>query len=151
MTATAGERMDLGTEQTERGLTALVGRMTDGFSRLVTQHLTLARLELMEDARVMGSDVALIAVFVPFVLVGYFFLCGALAVVLAGWLGWAGSLAVVGGFNLVGGGLGIARAARRLQAHAVMDDTAEELNRSVAVLAQAPVAPALPREVSHGR
>ncbi|WNG42314.1 phage holin family protein [Archangium minus] len=130
--------MGLGTE-TERKLTALVGRLTDGFSKLVTQHLTLARVELMEDARVMGMDVALIASFVPFVLVGYAFLCGALSVVLASWVGWAGALALVGAVNLVGGVLGIARVALRLKSHRVMDGTAQELERSVSALAQAPV------------
>jgi len=156
MRATAGEQMGLGTEQTERGLTVLVGRLTDGFTKLVTQHLTLSRVELMEDARVMGSDVARIAAFVPFVLVGYLFLCAALSAFLARWIGWDGSLALVGTVNLVAGGLGIARAASRLKTHSVMDDTARELNRSVsAVLAQAPVPavqPAtLPREAGHGR
>jgi hypothetical protein len=155
MKATAGEQMGLGTEQTERGLSVLVGRLTDGFSKLVTQHLTLARVELMEDARLMGSDVARIAAFVPFVLVGYIFVCGALSAFLAQWLGWAGSLALVGMVNLVGGGLGIARAATRLKSFRLMDNTAAELNRSVSVLAQAPVPQpqpvALPRESSHGR
>ncbi|QRK14167.1 phage holin family protein [Archangium violaceum] len=148
--------MGLGTE-TERKLTALVGRLTDGFSKLVTQHLTLARVELMEDARIMGQDVALIAAFVPFVLVGYAFLCGALAAVLAQWVGWAGSLALVGAVNLVGGVLGITRVAMRLKSHRVMDETTQELERSVAVLAQAPAAAAqaqpavLPQGAGHGR
>lgn len=157
MRATAGEQMGLGTEQTERGLTALLGRMTDGFSKLVTQHLALARLELMDDARAMGTDLARIAAFVPFVLVGYAFLCAALSAFLARWIGWDGSLAVVGALNLVVGGVGIARSAARLKSHRLMDDTTEELTRSVEVLAQAQ-APApqlqpavLPTEVRHGR
>ncbi|HEX5746402.1 MAG TPA: phage holin family protein [Archangium sp.] len=149
--------MGLGTEQTERGLSALLGRLTDGFSKLVTQHLTLARVELMEDARVMGTDVARIAAFVPFVLVGYCFLCAALSAFLARWIGWDGALALVGAVNLVGGGMGIARAASRLKSFRLMDDTAEELNRSVTALAQTPVpVPAvqpatLPPEAGHGR
>jgi hypothetical protein len=157
MKATAGEQMGLGTEQTERGLSALLGRMTDGFSKLVTQHLALARLELMDDARAMGTDVARIAAFVPFVLVGYAFLCAALSAFLARWIGWDGSLAVVGALNLVVGGVGIAQAAMRIKARRLMDDTTEELSRSVEVLAQtqAPVPqlqPAvLPRESGHGR
>jgi hypothetical protein len=131
--------------------------MTDGFSKLVTQHLALARLELMDDARAMGTDVARIAAFVPFVLVGYAFLCAALSAFLARWIGWDGSLAVVGALNLVVGGVGIAQAAMRIKARRLMDDTTEELSRSVEVLAQtqAPVPqlqPAvLPRESGHGR
>lgn len=127
--------MHVGSEQTERGISALVGRMADGFSRLVTQHLQLARVELAEDARAMGLDIASIAVFVPFLLVGYGFVCGALAVVLAPWLGWAGAIGGVGLLNLVGGGLGILRAVSRLKTRRMMDDTADELTRSMSVLA----------------
>jgi uncharacterized membrane protein YqjE len=135
--------MGLGNDQTtDRGIAALVGRMADGFSRLVTQHLQLARMELVEDAKAMGLSVASLAVFVPFVLVGYFFLCGALAVVLAPWLGYAGGLAAVGAANLVGGGIGIYGAIQRLRTRNLMDGTAQELNRSVAALAAAPQAPA---------
>lgn len=127
--------MALGTEQTaDRTITALVGRMADSFSRLVTQHLQLARMELAEDTRAMGVDAARIAVFVPFVLVGYFFVCGALAVVLAAWVGWAGALALVGGLNLVGGGGGIFYSVQRLRTRSVMNDTSQELNRSMAAL-----------------
>ncbi len=142
--------MNLGTEQTDRGITALVGRMADSFSRLVSQHLTLARLELAEDAKAMGLDVARIVAFVPFVLVGYVFLCGALSVALAAWLGYAGALLVVGALNVVGGGLGIWRAVSRLQNRQVMDDTSQELSRSVEVLtAVSPpsVPPSQPRNV----
>ncbi len=141
--------MNLGTEQTERGLTALVGRMADGFSRLVSQHLTLARMELAEDAKAVGGDVARIAVFAPFLLVGYLFVCGALSLALAPWLGYAGGLGAVGALNLVGGTVGVLSALSRLKARRVMDDSAEEFSRSVAVLSSASqaVAPPQPRNV----
>ncbi|NTX55318.1 phage holin family protein, partial [Myxococcus sp. CA039A] len=93
--------MHVGSEQTERGLAALVGRMADSFSRLVTQHLQLARLELAEDLKATGMNVAMIAAFVPFILVGYAFACGALAAVLSAYLGWAGALGAVSLLNLV--------------------------------------------------
>jgi uncharacterized membrane protein YqjE len=141
--------MTLGTEQTDRGIAALVGRMADSFSRLVSQHITLARLELAEDAKAMGLDVARIIAFVPFILVGYIFLCGALSVVLAAWVGYAGALAVVGALNVVGGGLGIWRAVARLQNRHVMDDSSQELSRSMAVLTTVspPAVPSQPRNV----
>ena len=126
--------MHVGSEQTDRGVAALVGRMADGFSKLVTQHLQLARLEIAEDAKAIGLDVASIAVFVPFLLVGYAFVCGALAAVLATWLGWAGALALVGGLNLGGGVFGILRAVKRMQSRQMMDDTTSELSRSMAAL-----------------
>ncbi|HET9450607.1 MAG TPA: phage holin family protein [Aggregicoccus sp.] len=124
----------MGTEPTDRGITALVGRMADGFSRLVTQHIALARLELAEDARKMGAGVGRIAAFVPFLLTGYALVCGALAVLLARWTGLPGALALVGLANLVGGGLGIASALRHMRAVRVMDASQEELNRSAAAL-----------------
>ncbi|MDY7225145.1 phage holin family protein [Hyalangium rubrum] len=141
--------MNLGTEQTDRGISAIVGRMADGFSRLVSQHITLARMELAEDAKAMGLDVARIAVFVPFLLVGYFFMCGALSVALAPWLGYAGGLALVGALNLVGGIVGILTALSRIKARQVMNDSAEELSRSMAALTtpNAIAAPPQPRNV----
>ena len=138
--------MNLGTEQTDRGIAALVGRMADSFSRLVSQHITLARLELEEDAKAMGLEVARIVAFVPFVLVGYVFLCAALSVVLAAWIGYAGALAIVGGVYLVGGGLGIWRAVSNLQGRQVMDGSSQELSRSVAVLTTTVGVPAVPSQ-----
>ena len=128
----------MGTESTDRGITALVGRMADGFSRLVTQHLALARLELAEDARQVGTGLARIATFVPFLLTGYALVCAALAVLLARWMGLPGALALVGLANLVGGALGISSALRRMRSVRVMDETQEELNRSAAALTAAP-------------
>jgi len=149
--ATAREQMGLGTEQTDRGLTGILGRMTEGFSRLVTQHLALARVELVEDLRGLGKDTALIVAGVPFVLLGYAFLCAAVAALLAPAVGWAGALALVGGLNLLIGGVGIGVAASRLKQRSLMDGTAEELNRSVEVLAAQAESVALVKESHHGR
>jgi uncharacterized membrane protein YqjE len=141
--------MNLGTEQTDRGIAALVGRMADSFSRLVSQHLTLARMELTEDAKAMGLDVARIVAFVPFLLVGYLFLCGALSVALAAWIGYAGALAVVGGVNVLGGGFGIWQAVSHLKTRHMMDDSSQELSRSMQVLTavSAPATPSQPRNM----
>lgn len=124
--------MGLGTEQTtDRNIAALVGRMADGFSKLVNQHIQLARAELGEDIRGMGKDVVHIAMVVPFFLVGYIFLCGALAALLASFIGWAGALGLVAAVNLGVGGFLLHRALTRLRARDVMNDTAQELTRSV--------------------
>ncbi|ATB47073.1 phage holin family protein [Corallococcus macrosporus] len=140
--------MHVGSEQTERGISALVGRMADGFSRLVTQHLQLARMELAEDVKATGQDVAMIAAFVPFILVGHGFVCAALAAWLSTWLGWAGALGGIGLLNLVGGVGGAAWAVNRLKARRMMDDTSEELSLSVAALTSA--APSAPVNALQG-
>ncbi|ABF90686.1 conserved domain protein [Myxococcus xanthus DK 1622] len=129
--------MHVGSEQAERGISALVGRMADGFSRLVTQHLQLARMELAEDVKATGLDVAMIVAFVPFILVGYGFVCAALAAWLSTWLGWAGALAGIGLLNLVGGAGGAMWAVNRLKARRMMDDTSQELSLSMAALTNA--------------
>lgn len=124
--------MGLGTEQTtDRNIAALVGRMADGFSKLVSQHIQLARAEMGEDIRGMGKDVARIAMVVPFLLVGYLFVCGAIAALLSSFIGWAGALGLVGGANLAGGGYLLYRALTGFRTRHVMNDTAQELTRSV--------------------
>lgn len=153
--------MHVGSEQTERGISALVGRMADSFSRLVTQHLQLARLELAEDMKATGLSVAMIVAFVPFILVGYAFLCGALAALLSTWLGWPGALGAIGLLNLGGGAGGALWAVKRLQGRGVMGDSSQELLRSMAALTQSPAAPAVNtlrdanshpfKEQTHGR
>src|SRR5688572_21839686 len=90
------------------GVGGLVTRLADGLGKLVTDHITLARLELSQDARGLLKDVAGILVFAPFVLVGYGFLCAALAVALASFMSPAVAVLLVGLLNVIGGGAGIA-------------------------------------------
>jgi Putative Actinobacterial Holin-X, holin superfamily III len=138
MKATRGEVMGFFTEQPDRGggIANTIGKITDGFSKLVTQHIALARLELAEDAKAMGGEIGRMAAFVPFLIVGYALLCGAISVVLARWLSLAGGLALVGALNMVGGTLGIQAAVKRLKGRDVMHTTLQEFNRSAASLAQ---------------
>ncbi|TNV44971.1 phage holin family protein, partial [Corallococcus exiguus] len=48
-----------------------------------------------------------------------------------------GALALVGAVNLVGGGLGILRAVKRMKSRQMMDDSVSELSRSMAALTNA--------------
>jgi hypothetical protein len=124
-------------EQEERnGLSAAVGRLTDGLTRLFSEHLALARAELKEDARAVGGNLARVMLFVPLVLVGYGFLCAALAMGLSAAIPLWVSLLVVGGLNLGVGGVGAMAAARRLQARpALLDESFSEAQRSAQALA----------------
>lgn len=118
----------------EHGIAAQVSRIADGFSRLVSQHVALARMELAEDARAIGISVGTIAALAPFVLVGYTLLCGALALAIAPWVGLAGGLALVGGVNVLGGAGGILLAVNRLRARQMLGTTRQELSQSAQVL-----------------
>jgi hypothetical protein len=106
-------------------------------------------MELAEDAKAMAMDAARIIAFVPFLLVGYLFLCGAIAVGLAQAIGYGWALAAVSLANLAGGGFGIWHALSRLKTRQVMDDSAQELSRSMAVLTTGspPAVPPQPRNV----
>ena len=61
------------------GIGTHLSQLADGIGKLVAHHLQLARLELTDDAKAAGAIVAKMAVYVPFVVVGYALLCAALA------------------------------------------------------------------------
>ena len=69
-------------------------------TRLIGEHLLLARIELREDVRVLGGQLARIALFAPLLMVGHALVCSALAVLLAQWIGTAAALLVIGIPNL---------------------------------------------------
>lgn len=126
-----------GAEQERSGLAQAFGRITDGISRLVSDHLALARVELREDAKTLGLQVAKIAIFVPAVLVGYGLLCVAIALALRPWVGDVGAFAIVGGVNFVGGALGAYLAANKLSKHPVLETTRAEAQRTSQTLTHA--------------
>lgn len=121
-------------DESDGSIAQLVARMADGLGRLLSQHVALAKLELSEDARAVGTEVAKVTVFLPFVLTGYLLLMAALGIALAQWLGVAGGLALVGGVNLVGGGAAAALALSRLRRRKLLEGTASELERTSARL-----------------
>ena len=120
----------------ELGLSGQLSRLADGIARLIGQHFALARLEIVEDARRMGKGAAGIAFFVPFLLLGYGFLCAALTAWLQNHLPLPWALAAVGGANVLLGAVGLLRAAQTLKSRTGMDDTVDELRRSADLLSK---------------
>ena len=115
----------------------LVGRIADGLGRLVTDHVTLARLELVEDAKGWGAEIARLLVMLPFVVVGYACLCGALSVALGHLIGLGWGLLAVGLANALGGGLGIWAAMGRMRRKGMMESTLKDLKQSASAIAAA--------------
>ncbi len=111
-----------------------LGELVDAFSELVAQHVRLARLEVKEDARFIGLRIGVIAVFTPLILVGYGFLCVALALSLRPFLGDGFAFLLVGVVNLLVSGIGIAIAANQLSKRKIMNATVLELETSTAVV-----------------
>jgi len=137
-------RSEMASKDVDHGIAAQLGRIADGFSALVSQHVALARLELAEDARAVGISVGTIAALAPFVLVGYTLLCGALALTVAPWVGLAGGLAIVGGVNVAGGVAGILLAVRHLRSRRMLGTTLQELGQSARLLSNGAAAGPLP-------
>jgi hypothetical protein len=109
---------------------ALFGRMVDGLGRLVADHLQLARIELGEDARAVGKQLAKVLSFVPLLVVGHAFVCAAVAAALSTFVGWTGSLLLVGVANLGLGILGVVKASRALTHQPVMTESLSALEES---------------------
>lgn len=119
-------------------LSTQILELVDAFSDLVAQHVRLAKMELAEDAKFMGARIALIAVFVPLILVGYGFLCAGAALALARVMATELSFVLVGVLNLAIGGVGIALAGKQLSQRKVLDATTVELESTRAVVRVAP-------------
>jgi hypothetical protein len=116
------------------GIVTLIRETADGFGHLLADHIKLARLELVADVKTHGRQIAIIALIVPVVFLGYGLACVGLALVLAEWLGQAGAFFAVGGAHAVAGAIAIAVAAGRLRQANPMHESALEANRSVEAL-----------------
>lgn len=108
--------------------------LVDAFSELVAQHVRLARMELSEDARFIGARVGVIAALAPLILVGYGFLCVALALTLRRVMAADLAFLLVGLFNLAVGIIGISRVAKQLSGRKVLDASMEEFEASRSVI-----------------
>lgn len=109
-------------------------RIADGFGTLVRDHLALARIEFIEDAKKVGGDAAQLAAFGPFLMLGYALLCvaGSLAIGLA--LGPIWGFLIVGVVNVLIGIVGLGLAMNKLKQRRVLGKTAEELRATSELL-----------------
>ncbi len=124
--------------------------VVESFTALVEGHFRLFKLELAEDAKVVGVQVGKIVAFVPLIIVGYAFLCAALAMFLQRWLAADVSYLIVGGLNVVGGALGILLAAKTLQKRQLLEGTRREARATTAAITHAVTDPAITVQVTNG-
>ena len=108
-----------------------VKRLADAISRLVRDHLELAKAELREEMKSYAVDAALGATALPFLFAALLLLDFALAFALSGPLGLPLACALVGLLNLaIGGAFAGVAAARIRKRDRPLDETSEELQRS---------------------
>ena len=108
--------------------------LVDALSDLFAKHLKLARVELKEDVRAIGTNVGKIVAFVPLLLVGYGLLMVGAALFLHRFLPADVAFLIVAAVNLAVGGVGIVVALKKLQARQVMDDTKAEIESTAVAL-----------------
>lgn len=117
------------------GLAALLKETADGLGRLIADHVRLAKLELLVDARSLGRQASLLLIALPLCLVGYLFLCLAGIFALAPLLGRVAAFLLVGGAHVLFGAGALWVAVQRLRRRPrLMDDTVAEVTRTFEVM-----------------
>jgi len=99
---------------------ALIKETVDGIGHLIADHVKLARLELVADVKTQGRRVAVVAVILPFVLLGYGLACVGLALALSPWLTTPGAFFAVGGAHFLAGTVAVALALARIDRKSVV-------------------------------
>jgi uncharacterized membrane protein YqjE len=122
------------TQEPNGRVPALLGNIVDGFGRLVSEHVALAKLELAKDATGLARQLGKLAIVLPFIAVGYALICAAVVALMVPWMSLPAALALIGAVNLGIGSATAYGAWKRLKRPPVMEDTLEELGRSVSVL-----------------
>jgi len=110
---------------------------------LVAAQVKLARLELVGDARALGTRLVRVAIFLPVAVLGYGFAAAGGAYALGTRIGFGWSFALVGVVHAVVGGFGLAHAARTFRQIKMLDRSREELDRSLKSVAPALAEPAV--------
>ena len=121
-------------QEASPGIADLVARLVDGLGQLITQHVELARIELGEELGSVSRTLGTMALFTPLVVVGYAMLCFGVAFSLAPFLSMPGAVLLVGGANLVAGGIGLWRVIQVLK-RPHLEDTAAAVRESSELLA----------------
>jgi uncharacterized membrane protein YqjE len=118
-------RMALGSQLSE-----LVGSL----SELLGAHVKLAKAELQQNAKEVGVEAGKIAAFVPLILIGYTLLMVSLSIVIGRQLSIEAGFAIVGGVHVVGGGLGVWWAVKKMGKTHPLEHTRSQLSESVEVV-----------------
>jgi uncharacterized membrane protein YqjE len=125
------------TESEEReGIVGLIRETVDGLRDLIADHIKLARLELVADAKTYGRSIAVLVVAGLVLAIGYIFglIAGALA--LARIWGTPLAFAAVAALHLVVGGIAVIWAVGKMKRTRPMHDTVTEAKGSISALAR---------------
>jgi uncharacterized membrane protein YqjE len=122
------------TREDSDGIISLVRETADGLGKLIADHVKLARVELVSDARFYVRDLTVLVVAALVLFLGYALAWLAAGLALGRVIGTPLAFAAVAALHLIGGAIGVVVAVRRTQRVRLMHDTAEEVSRSVNAL-----------------
>jgi hypothetical protein len=119
------------------GIVARLKETADGLGQLVSDHVKLARIELVAEAKSYGRGVAVLAVAAIVLVLGYAFAVTAAGLALATVVGAPLAFAIVAAPHLIAGVLGFVYAVRKMQQTRILPESGMEAARTVSALGQA--------------
>jgi len=124
-------------ENEEReGIVGLIRETVDGLRDLIADHIKLARIELVADAKSYGRGVAVLAVAALVLAIGYVFGLIAAALALGRVWGAPQAFVAVAALHLVAGGIAVVWSVGRMRRTHPMHDTVVEAKDSMTALAR---------------
>jgi hypothetical protein len=119
------------------GIVSRLKETADGLGQLVSDHVKLARIELVAEAKSHGRGVAVLAVAATVLVIGYAFAWTAAGLALATVVGAPLAFVIVAAPHLIAGLWGLVYAVRKMQQTRILPESAVEAARSVSALGQA--------------
>jgi hypothetical protein len=118
------------------GIVGLIRETIDGLRDLIADHIKLARVEMVSDAKTYGRSIAVLVVAGLVLAIGYVF--GLIAAALALGRVWGTPLAfvAVAALHLIGGGVALASAMAKMRRTHPLHDTVVEAKDSLTALAR---------------
>jgi len=116
------------------GFIALVRETADGLGRLIADHIKLARVEMVADAKEASRRMGLLAAAGTVIGVGHLFVWVAVALALRKAIGAPLAFLAVGGLHVVVGGIVLLMLVRRMRRARVLNQTVSEVGRTVTAL-----------------
>jgi uncharacterized membrane protein YedE/YeeE len=116
------------------GIIALVKETADGLGQLVADHIKLARIEMTADAKTYLRELSMLTVGAFIFAVGYGLACIAAGTALARIMGGPLAFAGLAFIHVIVGAIALGVAVRRMKRVQLMQESKEEVSRSVSVL-----------------
>ena len=118
------------------GIVGLIRETVDGLRDLIADHIKLARLELVADAKTYGRSVAVLVVAGLVLAIGYVFALIAVALGLTRLWGAPLAFGAVAALHLLVGGIAVVWAVGKMRRTRPMHDTVVEAKGSINALAR---------------